>query len=237
MPPPVPPVNPVLYLLAMDGSGTTFVDDGPDHLTVSRVGGVSDIITQNSDVTLFGLPTGLFNRPVGNVPLAGLEWTNPSKVLAVGDDYCIEWWEYFVSGTISASSLLQHALLWTGSNLSNFVMYSGVAGNFVFFTNSSGVPSSLAIVASALNWHYCAMQYVAADDKTYCSMDGALVATLNSLDNPGTVTGFRGRAFCNNPGSSTSRIFSSRLAQVRGTKANLYGSSAAPVPTGPWPKF
>jgi len=235
--PPVPPVNPVLYLLAMDGSGTTFVDDGPDHLTVSRVGGIGDTIEQNSDVTLFGLPTGYINRISTATTYAGLQWTNPAKTCLPTDDYCIEWFIYPINGTvIETMHMLQHALLWLPGNNSSFGNTFGNGGNTRCYVNIGGIPSSGSISTPNNSWSYLAMQYLASDNQVYCSCNGSLVATLNAQP-VSNASSFRGRVFTNLPGAGSGRLYSARMAQVRGTLANLYGSSAAPVPTGPWPKF
>jgi hypothetical protein len=235
------PLEPVvLFQIACDGAGEVFVDDSPAHLPVSVVGTAVATLTtidQNSDVTLFGLPTMHAERIAGSAPRRYIE-VSANEEIAPESNLCLEWWGYPITGSANSECpALARIRLDNQSVLMG--MKHAATPTMRFYAGVEGVNNSGSQPYLFDQWNYCAIQYVAADKKAYCSVNNVLVNTMTFVNGLTATlsTSFVGLLLSSGTTGNFNRIWESRLAQIRCTRGNLYGSSAAPIPAGPWPKF
>lgn len=239
--PSIPPEPVVLYQLAMDGAGIAFEDSGPSHLPVtltSTPAASFTTIDQNSGVTLFGLPTMAASRTANAGTRRYLRLQN-NDVFTLQNNMCLEYWVYPISVSGPGTESPGHVYhIWPGGDVIGSRGASAAGSQLLQVGGRFGDISPGGFIPLSLNaWHYVAEQYVAATNQIFCSLDGALVGVMGSPVSVLPVTSYEARILNSFSSALSNRAWSLRMAQVRCTRGNLYGSAAAPVPVAPWPKF
>lgn len=236
-PPPVDPFFDDVFLLTpLSGSGQDFVDYSPESanniLTIQNgIAGPLGVYEQNNAVPLFGSVNTL--RCERQTTQAGslAYFTNSGYSILSTDDVCSEIW--FNCDVFSSTQAYYLWLLLQNSPGT----YTQVFHEIRQFNSTraraigSGLPR-VNIDGPLSTWYYVAIQTISGTGLAYVSANGVSLGTTPSLGL--SRTGFR----CYLPHFSSLALGSSGKfagGQLRLTKANRYGTSAAPVPTAPWP--
>lgn len=232
----------VIYLLPLSDRGTNFTDYSPLQNPVSLIGSGAATFTQDSTHKLFGRRTLRIEKANGQED-KNLYFRNTTKTFASGDDIVIEgFFRVIANGGSVPLTWLQRrdpgdpviAVLPQNPGSDIWFREIGLSGSgFIDGGNTTA------------QWHYFAMQYIAADLKTYCyigPVSGGTATKVHDLPTSlGSITGFRlyaGTTINSVAGSGTSLQTQFNLAQLRGTKANRYGNvSSISIPTAPFPTF
>lgn len=235
----------VLLLLPFDGSGQTFVDLGPlsaDNALSVNGGGAAETFDQNTGGTLFGESTLQMVQPgAGGGNSINLFVSNTTKALVADSDFCIEY--HWRQSSWAAATTPIHAWFTRGSVVTGgpplLAARSDPTSDLYFRTTNNSPGETLEVGGySADTWRHVAMQYVAADFKTYVYVGGTKVGEYtSSLNAPSTgFTVSIGDFFGTTAPGPESFGYSLRLANLRITAANRYGNVASiDVPTEPWP--
>jgi len=235
-----PPVDPffddVLLLLPLTGTGQTVVDYGPlAASTVIAFDGAAPVYTyeQNGNYPLFGQNTLYQDRPAIQFGRT-LQAINSVNTLSNAKALCIELW--FNTVALQDYDLFYAAEFAQQSAPGVFAgpraqMYQTLDFIYEAYWLGNGF-TPLTTPLGLGGWNYMALQKLAASSTTYCSLNGALIGTINI-----TLSALNGWRFrLPNFGAAFAGTFGTAAAgEIRMTAADRYGSSAAPVPTAPWP--
>lgn len=226
--------NDLLWLLPLSDNGTSFTDYSP-LANVVQINGVNagTSFAQNSNQTLFGVNT-LENYKTNAGEEINLIIDNPGYVFANTDDICIEGFYYSLIGdTFFTSPVASYFINYTGAD--QFLLHAPSFPNTDWYYRNAG-GGYIKNGTAAATWHYIVQQYVALDGKTYTWFDGNQVSVLNTAFSGNA--GFRMTVGINSfvPSGPSYNKYSFRWANLRGTKANRYGSAPViAVPSAPWP--
>lgn len=227
----------VLLLLPLSDSGSTVTDYSSFANPVTTVGTptVNSIFDQNNGNTLFTENTLQAQKNLGGIERVTAYTVNNASQIGANDDLVFEGWFYYTNCN-TVSSALARFTQGVGNNRWGIEPTALTPNNITWRTSVATATNQAGITWNA--WHYFAMQTVDASNLTYCSIDGVLLQTLFT-SNPGSVQWqcFVGGNVDTAPPGPTADTYNVRYAQIRATKANRYGSTAAPVPSRPWPTF
>lgn len=221
------------------GGAANIKDYGPQGIVPTFTGAGGMTVTQDNTVPLFGLNTLHVERTTAqNVVL--MNFILNSHRLNPALPYCIEFW-YNIIGKASVHTM--NPIMCDLASQSSPGVYNGnlvqFAGTGNANTRATCTPGALFDYTVPLNqWNYYAFQYVpGATPTTYATHNasfGAFALPWDLPTNPPALDGIRMRGLAGVSGVGT-RSYNIRTAQLRVTAANRYGTSAAPIPTGPWP--
>lgn len=218
----------VMVLAPLDGTGPVLQNLAPNDFQFVSEGTGTFIHTQDDTIPLFGRNTLHIEKTVSETYYRQFV-DAPAAVYTAGTDVCCEYWvnNQDASAVSGAPNEMQFGL-----NLSGSYNTRTIAVQKLGTTLRRCLASPNQDVAALLNsgWHYCAVQYIGSLGRVYFSMDGVLIGNGTRLLT--TLTGWR---FFMPYNVSNSVLYTLRVAQMRLTFANRYGTQAAPVPSGPWP--
>lgn len=235
-PKPIPaPIDPffsdVILLLPMSGSGTNFVDYSLINNVMTITGTGLMTVAQGNIQLLYGENTGNWNHKLNSIHERALTTIIPVEIFQT-DDIVMEW-------SVFQASATPYPVVPIHCNFIPIALPAGSmraetyydAGNLVFYNE---LVASATKPCSFGTWNDIVMQYIAADAKIYCYINGnqVLAMVCTSLAGPSV------RFYCGTKSEDRSNVhyYELNFANVRITRANRYGNNPTiPRPDAPWP--
>jgi hypothetical protein len=215
----------------MNGSGSTFIDDGPFSKQVTAFGGA----TQSSAQSRFG------GSSLQNSASRYLSINGGSEFNFGTGDFCVELW-VFPTEAPSGNAVISNS--YTDDNIVGFAIGFSTpntmgesTGSSLFFGwyNNGGVGISTSSTLNINDWNHIAVSRTSNTTRLY--LNGTQVgSSLSTPQLPDMTTLFIGRRWDT---SASSSYFAGYIDEVRITKGynRNYTGSTITIPTSPFPDY